>query len=157
MVILSMELVVLCYSSPRKQICSCCCSVAKLCPTLRPHGLQHARLLCPSLSSGICSNSCPLSCWYYKYNTSLQGQDLSALSFQVPREACGEEWRSPFLVCRGSRAGNRSSFRGLERPVTLQLVGSGVVQDRSPWPQHLGNGAPGVDLSVHVSSVLPGA
>ena len=27
----------------------CCCSVAKLCPTLRPHGLQHTRLLCPSL------------------------------------------------------------------------------------------------------------
>ena len=29
----------------------------------QPHGLQHARLLCPSLSSGVCSNSCPLSCW----------------------------------------------------------------------------------------------
>ena len=28
-----------------------------------PHGLQHARLLCPSLSPGICSNSCPLSQW----------------------------------------------------------------------------------------------
>ena len=28
-----------------------------------PHGLQHARLPCPSLSPGACSNSCPLSCW----------------------------------------------------------------------------------------------
>ena len=28
-----------------------------------PHGLQHARLPCPSLSPGICSNSCPLSQW----------------------------------------------------------------------------------------------
>ena len=27
----------------------CCYSFAKLCLTLRPHGLQHARLLCPSL------------------------------------------------------------------------------------------------------------
>ena len=28
-----------------------CCSVAQLCPHgLRPHGLQHARLRCPSLS-----------------------------------------------------------------------------------------------------------
>ena len=27
------------------------------------HGLQHARLLCPSLSPGVCSNSCPLSWW----------------------------------------------------------------------------------------------
>ena len=28
---------------------------------LRPHGLQHARLPCPSLFLGLCSNSCPLS------------------------------------------------------------------------------------------------
>ena len=28
---------------------------------LRPHGLQHARLPCPSLSPQVCSNSCPLS------------------------------------------------------------------------------------------------
>ena len=38
-----------------------CCSIAKSHPTLRPHGLQHARLLCPPLSPGVCSNSCPLS------------------------------------------------------------------------------------------------
>ena len=31
--------------------------------TLRPHGLQHARLVCPELSPGVCSNSCPLSQW----------------------------------------------------------------------------------------------
>ena len=30
---------------------------------LGPHGLQHARLPCPSLSPGLCSNSCPLSWW----------------------------------------------------------------------------------------------
>ena len=31
--------------------------------SLWPHGLEHARLPCPSLSSGICSDSCPLSWW----------------------------------------------------------------------------------------------
>ena len=31
--------------------------------SLRPHGLQQARLPCPSLSPRICSNSCPLSQW----------------------------------------------------------------------------------------------
>ena len=31
--------------------------------SLWPHGLQHARLLCPSPSPGACSNSCPLSQW----------------------------------------------------------------------------------------------
>ena len=30
---------------------------------LRPHGLQHARLPCPSLSPRVCSNSCPLNWW----------------------------------------------------------------------------------------------
>ena len=27
------------------------------------HGLQHARILCPSPTPGACSNSCPLSWW----------------------------------------------------------------------------------------------
>ena len=31
--------------------------------SLRPRGLQHARLPCPSPSPGTCSNSCPLSWW----------------------------------------------------------------------------------------------
>ena len=31
--------------------------------SLQPHGLQHARLPCPSLSPGVCSNSCPLNWW----------------------------------------------------------------------------------------------
>ena len=42
---------------------SFCCSVAKLCLTLQPHGLQYARLPCPSLPLGVYSNSCPLSQW----------------------------------------------------------------------------------------------
>ena len=43
---------------------SCCCSPTQLCPkSLWPHGLQQARLVCPSPSPGACSNSCPLSHW----------------------------------------------------------------------------------------------
>ena len=33
--------------------------------SLLPHGLQHSRLSCPSLSPRVCSNSCPLSWWCY--------------------------------------------------------------------------------------------
>ena len=33
--------------------------------SLWPHGLQCARLPCPSPSPGACSNSCPLSRWCY--------------------------------------------------------------------------------------------
>ena len=39
----------------------CCCSVVS--DSLWLHGLQHARLPCPSLSPRICSNSCLLSQW----------------------------------------------------------------------------------------------
>ena len=55
------------FTLPRPSICregkTRCCSVAKLCPTLQPHGLQHTRLPCPSPSPRVCSNSCPLSWW----------------------------------------------------------------------------------------------
>ena len=33
--------------------------------SLWPHGLRQARLICPLLSPGICSTSCPLSCCYH--------------------------------------------------------------------------------------------
>ena len=32
---------------------------------ITPHGLQHARLPCPSPTPRVCSNSCPLSQWYH--------------------------------------------------------------------------------------------
>ena len=37
------------------------CSVVS--NSLRPHGLQHPRLSCPSPTPGACSNSCPSSWW----------------------------------------------------------------------------------------------
>ena len=39
------------------------CSVVS--DSLWPHGLQHARLPCPSPTPGTYSNSCPLSQWYH--------------------------------------------------------------------------------------------
>ena len=39
------------------------CQVMSDC--LQPHGLQPARLPCPSPAPGVCSNSCPLSWWYH--------------------------------------------------------------------------------------------
>ena len=42
--------------------------------SLRPHGLQHARLPGPSLSPRICSNSCPFSQWCHP----------TILSFVIP-------------------------------------------------------------------------
>ena len=47
-----------------------CCPVAKFCPILQPHGLQHTKLSCPSLSPGVCSDSWLLSWWCYLTNSS---------------------------------------------------------------------------------------
>ena len=39
--------------------------------SLQVHGLQHARPPCPSLTPGVCSNSCPLSQWCHPTISSL--------------------------------------------------------------------------------------
>ena len=39
--------------------------------SLRPHGLQHTRLPCPSPTPRACSNSCPLSQWCHPIISSL--------------------------------------------------------------------------------------
>ena len=44
------------------------CSVMS--DSLQPHGLQHARLPCPSLSPWVYSNSCPLSWWCHPTTSS---------------------------------------------------------------------------------------
>ena len=49
----------------------CCCSVTNnMSDSLQPHGLERARLLCSSLSSGFCSNSYPSSRWCHPTTSS---------------------------------------------------------------------------------------
>ena len=57
----------------------CCSLVTKSCLTLWPHGLQHTRPPCPSLSPGICSYSCPLSRWCHPTISSLVAPFSSCL------------------------------------------------------------------------------
>ena len=49
------------FSSPEICVSQFSCSVVS--NSLRPHGLQHVKLPCPSPTPGACSNSCPLSLW----------------------------------------------------------------------------------------------
>ena len=53
-------------------------SVTQSCLTLRPHGLQHIRLPCPSPTFGACSNSCLSSWWCH----------LTISSSAVPFSSC---------------------------------------------------------------------
>ena len=96
------------------QLTTCCCSVAKSCPTLRPHGLQHARPICPSLSPRVCSNLCPLGQWCH-----------STISSSIPFSSCPQSFRASgsFLMSQLFTSGGQSigaSASASVLPVTIQ-------------------------------------
>ena len=90
------------------------CSDAQSCPTLQPHGLQLARLPCPSLSPGACSNSCPLSRWCHPTISSFF-VPFSCLQF-FP--ASGSFTGSRFFASGGQRIGASASASVL--PMNIQ-------------------------------------
>ena len=61
--------------------------------SLQLHGLQHTRLLCPPLSSGVCSNSCPSSQWCYLTISS------SAANFSFCLQSFSASGSSPVSQC----------------------------------------------------------
>ena len=87
--------------------------------SLRPHGLQHARLPCPSPSPRACSNSVPLS-WRCRPNV---------LSSVVPFSSCLQSFPASgsFLM---------SQFFALDGQSTTALASASVlpmnIQDSSP-------------------------
>ena len=83
--------------------------------SLWPHGLQHARLPCPSPTPGACSNSCPLSQWCHP----------TILSSVVPFSSClqffpasGSFPTSQFFTSGGQSIGVSASATVL--PMTIQ-------------------------------------
>ena len=70
-----------------------------------PHGLQHARLPCPSLSPGACSNSCPLSQWCHPTISS----SVSPFSYPQSFPASGSFPMSQLFGLGGPRIGGSTS------------------------------------------------
>ena len=68
--------------------------------SLRPHGLQHARLPCSSPTSGACSNSCPLSQWCHP----------TISSFVIPFSPCLQSFPAsgPFPMSQSFASGGQS-------------------------------------------------
>ena len=83
----------------------CCSSVAKLCLTLWPHEVQHARLLCPPVFPGLCLNSCPLGRWYPTISSSVVPFSSHLQSFP----ALGSFPMSQFFTSGGQRIGISAS------------------------------------------------
>ena len=53
--------------------------------SLQPHGLQHARLPCPSPTPRVCLNSCPLSWWCHPIISSFDTLFSSSLNLSQHR------------------------------------------------------------------------
>ena len=83
--------------------------------SLQPQGLQHARLLCPLLTPRVCSNSCPLSQWYYLTISS------SAAPFSFCLQSClasGSFPMSQFFTSGGQS--NGASVSASVLPMNIQ-------------------------------------
>ena len=124
----------------------CCRSVVRSCSTLWPHELQCSRLPCPSLSCGVCSNSCPLSRWCHPIISS-SVTPFSYLICQIVRsavegsktglgnivEVLGADG-SKYLTCILSNlyAGQEATVRTGHRTTDWFQIGKGVRQGL-PW------------------------
>ena len=82
--------------------------------SLRTHGLQHPKLLCPPLSPRVCSSSCLLCWWCYLTVSS------SAASFTLPQSfpASGPFPMSGLFTSGGQSIG--ASASALVLPVNIQ-------------------------------------
>ena len=88
--------------------------------SLQPHGLQHIRFSCPSLSLGVCSNSFPLSKWCHPTMSSCHPLLLLPsifLSFRVfSKESalcirCPKYWSFSFGISPSKEYSGLISFR----------------------------------------------
>ena len=95
--------------------CSNICSVARLCLTLQPHGLQHSKPPCPSPTPRVYSNSCPLSQWC---RPTISSSVIPFTSHLQSFPASGFFPMSQFLASGGQSNGASASASVL--PVNIQ-------------------------------------
>ena len=89
------------------------CSVMS--DSLRPHGLQHARIPCPSPIPRACSNTCPLSRWCHP---TISSSVIPFSSSLQPSPASGSFPMSQFFASPGQSIGVSASTSVL--PMNIQ-------------------------------------
>ena len=103
----------------------CCrCSVAQSCLThWEPHGLQHARLPCPSPPPGACSDSCPSSNWCHPTISS------SVIPFSCPQSfpASGSFLMSQFFASGDQSIGTLASILPMNIQDWFPLEVTGLI------------------------------
>ena len=97
------------------------------------HGLQHARLPCPSLTPGACSNSCPLSQWCHPTISS------SVVPFPSHLQSCPTSVsfpKSQFFASVSQSIG--VSERGRKSQIkTLTIAKTAQGETQSYQPSHI--------------------
>ena len=91
--------------------------------SLQPHGLQHARLPCPSPIPGVYSNSCPLSRWCH-WTISSSVVPFSSCPQSFP--SSGSFQMSQFFISGGQSIGVSASASVLPKNIQdwfLELTG----------------------------------
>ena len=96
--------------------------------SLQPHGLQHARLPCPSPTPRACSNSCPLSRWCHPTILS------SVIPFFLQTfPASGSFPMSQFFPSRGQSTDASASVLPMNIQDWLPLGLTGWISLQSKW------------------------
>ena len=90
-------------------------SISVVSESLWPHGLQHARLLCPSPTPRACSNSCPSSQWCHPAISSSVVPFFSCLQFFPGSRSFP---MSPFFASGGQSIATSASASVL--PMSIQ-------------------------------------
>ena len=91
---------------------------------LRPHGLQHTRLTCPSPTPEVCSNSCPSSQWCHP----------TISSSAVPLSSCLQSFPASGSFFSESVLRNRwQKYWSLSFSIGPSNEYSGLISFRSDW------------------------
>ena len=95
--------------------------------SLRPHGLQHTRAPCPSPTSGVYSNSCPLS------GHDGDGVHPTISSSVVPFSSCPQSFPASrsFQMSQLSASGGQSI--GVSASTLVPPMNSGLISFRIDW------------------------
>ena len=103
-------------------------AVKSLGDSLWTHGLLHAGVLCPPLSPEICSNSCPLSRWYY-LTISSSASPFSSCSQSFPES--GYFPMSQLFTSGSQRTGASSSVLPMNIQGWFPLRLTGLISSES--------------------------
>ena len=109
-------------------------SPAVMSDSLWPHGLQHTKRCCPSLSSRVCSNSCPLGQQCHPTISSAVAPFSSALSLykhHALRIRWPKYWSFRFSISPSTEYSGLSSFRIYWFNLAVQETLKSLLQSHS--------------------------